>query len=533
VQSVLHRLKASISVETRPGKGTTFRMKLPLTLAIIKALLFWVEQRLYAIPLNAVLEISRTFETEVHQVDNYEVLQLRNQVLPLLRLGRPALAGGDRKSKLFVLIITAGERKYGLIVDALEGEEELVIKALDDQTFSTDLVSGASILGVSATAAIDGAGQVTGVIIVDGGTGISGPVTVEFVGQPGYTTTFSERMEAVVFALRSKSAHALPKNAAGGGDWAGAGRPDMGPEERRRDGLDNARRDPLSDRPDCRGPGGLGAADAGGVGGDDAATAGGGGDLQPARTDNARRLDRAYVGVGDAQQCGHLRRCGVGENLSHRALLQHRAGVDHDQLVGEQGRLLGVMCHQNRGQRLLALQRAQLAGQARTHGGVQRAEWLVQQEQRRVAREGAHERHPSPLAAGQLRRKAVREAIEVEALEPPRREGWVGVDRERDLLPHRAARKQRLVLREVADAPAGGADAARRRSGPPIPLYLESLAVAGGADPRPRYEGRQVRAGQGSEESSAMGSVRTGKHVHPSRTGHRRQPRLSFPGDGY
>ena len=146
VQSVLHRLKASISVETRPGKGTTFRMKLPLTLAIIKALLFWVEQRLYAIPLNAVVEISRTFETEVHQVDNYEVLQLRNQVLPLLRLGRP-VAEGDRKSKLFVLVITAGERKYGLIVDALEGEEELVIKALDDQTFSTDLVSGASILG--------------------------------------------------------------------------------------------------------------------------------------------------------------------------------------------------------------------------------------------------------------------------------------------------------------------------------------------------------------------------------------------------
>jgi two-component system, chemotaxis family, sensor kinase CheA len=145
VQSVLHRLKASISVETRPGKGTTFRLKLPLTLAIIKALLFWVEQRLYAIPLNAVLEIARTFETEVHQVDNYEVLQLRNQVLPLLRLGRPA--EGERKAKLFVLIITAGERKYGLIVDALEGEEELVIKALDDQTFSTDLVSGASILG--------------------------------------------------------------------------------------------------------------------------------------------------------------------------------------------------------------------------------------------------------------------------------------------------------------------------------------------------------------------------------------------------
>ncbi len=146
VQSVLHRLKASVSVETRPGQGTTFRLKLPLTLAIIKALLFWVENRLYAIPLNAVLEIARTFETEVHQVDNYEVLQLRNQVLPLLRLGRP-VAEGERNAKLFVLVITVGERKYGLIVDLLEGEEELVIKALDDHTFQTDLVSGASILG--------------------------------------------------------------------------------------------------------------------------------------------------------------------------------------------------------------------------------------------------------------------------------------------------------------------------------------------------------------------------------------------------
>ncbi len=148
VQSVLQRLKATIHVETRVGQGTTFRLKLPLTLAIIKALMFWVEQRLYAIPLNAVSQIARAMESEVHQVDNYEVLQLRNQVLPLLRLGRPSAANIDRKSsKLFVLVITVLERKYGLIVDSLEGEEELVIKALDDQTFATDLVNGASILG--------------------------------------------------------------------------------------------------------------------------------------------------------------------------------------------------------------------------------------------------------------------------------------------------------------------------------------------------------------------------------------------------
>jgi two-component system chemotaxis sensor kinase CheA len=147
VQSVLQRLKATISVETRPGQGATFRLKLPLTLAIIKALLFWVEQRLYAVPLNAVVEIARTTESEVHQVENYEVLQLRNQVLPVVRLGR-AMADNDHGGrKLFVLVITVAEKKFGLIVDALEGEEELVIKALDDQTFNTDLVAGASILG--------------------------------------------------------------------------------------------------------------------------------------------------------------------------------------------------------------------------------------------------------------------------------------------------------------------------------------------------------------------------------------------------
>jgi two-component system, chemotaxis family, sensor kinase CheA len=94
------------------------------------------------------VEIARTRESEVHQVDHYEVLQLRNQVLPLVRLGGPRSADPDRgANKLFVLVTSVGERKFGLIVDGLEGEEELVIKALDDHAVSTDLVSGASILG--------------------------------------------------------------------------------------------------------------------------------------------------------------------------------------------------------------------------------------------------------------------------------------------------------------------------------------------------------------------------------------------------
>jgi two-component system, chemotaxis family, sensor kinase CheA len=148
VQSVLGRLKGTVHIETVRGRGTTFRMRLPLTLAIIRALLFRVDQRLYALPLNAVAEITRTFEGEIHQVEHYDVLQLRDNVLPLLRLGSKLPEAPETpRRKVFVLVINSGDRKFGVLVDAIEGEEELVIKALDDHSITTDLVSGASILG--------------------------------------------------------------------------------------------------------------------------------------------------------------------------------------------------------------------------------------------------------------------------------------------------------------------------------------------------------------------------------------------------
>ena len=148
VQSVLARLKGTVQIESVPGRGTTFRLRLPLTLAIIRALMFRVEERLYALPLNAVAEIARTVEGDIHQVEHYDVLQLRNDVLPLLRLGpKPPGEPEAARRKIFVLVIHSGEKKFGVIVDALEGEDELVIKALDDQSITTDLISGASILG--------------------------------------------------------------------------------------------------------------------------------------------------------------------------------------------------------------------------------------------------------------------------------------------------------------------------------------------------------------------------------------------------
>jgi two-component system chemotaxis sensor kinase CheA len=152
VQTVLARIKGTVQIDTVAGRGTSFRLRLPLTLAILRALLFRVDHRLYALPLNAVSEITRTTESEIHEVEHYEVVQLRNDVLPLLRLGLAPQTAFQTdveaaRQKVFVLIINHGERKFGVIVNELAGEDELVIKALDDQSIKTDLVSGASILG--------------------------------------------------------------------------------------------------------------------------------------------------------------------------------------------------------------------------------------------------------------------------------------------------------------------------------------------------------------------------------------------------
>ena len=146
VKAVMDRLKGTISVRSVAGEGTTFRLKVPLTLAIIKALLFRTSGRLYAVPLGNVTEIVRAQESEVHVIDDQEVLQVREEVLPLVRLSR---MHGETEAtpKLFVIIVALGDRKAGLVVDRLIGEQELVIKALDETIVSSELVSGASILG--------------------------------------------------------------------------------------------------------------------------------------------------------------------------------------------------------------------------------------------------------------------------------------------------------------------------------------------------------------------------------------------------
>jgi two-component system, chemotaxis family, sensor kinase CheA len=148
VRSVLEGLKGSVEVKSEAGRGTTFRLLVPLTLASIQALLFHVNGRLYAVPIASVIEITRVLDEDIHHIEHNEVFRLRNQILRLVRLDElgPPIAQ-QRSKRLFVIVIGSAERRFGLAVDSLMGEEELVIKALEDHLVTSSLISGASILG--------------------------------------------------------------------------------------------------------------------------------------------------------------------------------------------------------------------------------------------------------------------------------------------------------------------------------------------------------------------------------------------------
>jgi two-component system chemotaxis sensor kinase CheA len=151
VRTVLDRLKGTVQVSSQKGRGSTFQLRAPLTLASIQTLLFRVGGRLFAVPLSSVVEITRISEHEIHRVDQREVLQLRDHILTLVRLEHlsrlRSIDTQPAKKKSFVIVIGAAEKRFGLLVDSLVGEEELVIKALPADIVSSDLVSGASILG--------------------------------------------------------------------------------------------------------------------------------------------------------------------------------------------------------------------------------------------------------------------------------------------------------------------------------------------------------------------------------------------------
>ncbi len=152
VRTVLDRLKGTVHVSSSKNMGTTMLLRVPLTLASIQTLLFRVGGRLFAVPLSSVVEITRISDQEIQRVDQREVLRLRDQILTLVRLN--SIKGihsveprNTLRKKSFVIVIGVAEKRFGLLVDTMVGEEELVIKALPGEIVSSDLVSGASILG--------------------------------------------------------------------------------------------------------------------------------------------------------------------------------------------------------------------------------------------------------------------------------------------------------------------------------------------------------------------------------------------------
>ncbi len=148
VQTMVEKLKGNITVESERNKGSRFSIRLPLTLAIIQGLLVRVGKEVYSIPIANVIESQRVKRSSINTIDSYEVLNVRNEVISILRLNRlfniRETSDGDY---CFVVIVGSQDKKIGVMVDALVGEEDVVIKPLRDQFTKSPGIAGASILG--------------------------------------------------------------------------------------------------------------------------------------------------------------------------------------------------------------------------------------------------------------------------------------------------------------------------------------------------------------------------------------------------
>jgi two-component system chemotaxis sensor kinase CheA len=148
VRRSIEKLNGTVTVTSEKGKGTKFTIKLPLTLAIIQGLLVRVGEEIYSIPITNVIESLRMKPEEINFIDNYEVINVRNDVISLLRLNRLfGIRTEENTEYNFVVIVGTAEKKMGFIVDSLIGEEDVVIKPLRDQFTNSPGIAGASILG--------------------------------------------------------------------------------------------------------------------------------------------------------------------------------------------------------------------------------------------------------------------------------------------------------------------------------------------------------------------------------------------------
>jgi len=148
VRRQIDDLNGTVTVSSERGKGTKFTIKLPLTLAIIQGLLVRVGPEIYSIPITSVIESLRIKPEEIKKIDNYEVFNIRSDVISLLRLNRLfGIKTEEDTDYHFIVIVGTAEKKMGFMVDSLIGEEDVVIKPLRDQFTNSPGIAGASILG--------------------------------------------------------------------------------------------------------------------------------------------------------------------------------------------------------------------------------------------------------------------------------------------------------------------------------------------------------------------------------------------------
>ncbi|MDI9480935.1 MAG: chemotaxis protein CheA [Bacillota bacterium] len=148
VKSKIESLNGEMQVESKPGEGTRFKIKLPLTLAIIQALMVSVRDEIYAIPLSSVNETTILLQEEIKMIQNQEVMVLRGNVLPLYRLDNLLEVPGESQSEeLYVVVVRKGDKQVGLVVDTLIGQQEIVIKSLGKVLAGIPGIAGAIVAG--------------------------------------------------------------------------------------------------------------------------------------------------------------------------------------------------------------------------------------------------------------------------------------------------------------------------------------------------------------------------------------------------
>ncbi|MEQ1793904.1 MAG: chemotaxis protein CheA, partial [Nitrospira sp.] len=148
VRTNIRKMNGTVEIESEEGKGSLITIKLPLTIAIIQALMVEVERATFAIPLSSVIEAVRISKSEIKTINGREVLHLRDRVLPLLRLAKEFEIPTDKERDRFYVVVAAlGDRRIGVVVDELRSQEEVVIKSIWEYLDSIKGISGATITG--------------------------------------------------------------------------------------------------------------------------------------------------------------------------------------------------------------------------------------------------------------------------------------------------------------------------------------------------------------------------------------------------